>query len=49
MARKRLTLPFAAEPDPADLPEGLPEAPLETKAMPFGPASRAVSLSLIHI
>lgn len=39
MARKRLTLPFAAEPDPADLPEG----PLETKAMPFGPASRAVS------
>ena len=43
MARKRLTLPFAAEPDPADLPEGLPEAPLETKAMPFGPASRAVS------
>lgn len=39
MARKRLTLPFAAEPDPADMPEG----PLETKSMPFGPASRAVS------
>lgn len=46
MARKRLTLPFAADPDLAEAPltpTDLPDGPLETKAMPFGPASRAVA------
>jgi len=48
MARKRLTLPFAADPDLAEAPltpdpADLPDGPLETKAMPFGPASRAVA------